>query len=640
MEKIRIHPDTIAEVNEKVDIVEIISESVVLRKRGQNFIGLCPFHEEKTPSFSVNPQKQFYHCFGCGAGGNALKFLMEIGKQSFTDVVLDLAQRYQIPIKSLAPEQSQEIQKQISIKEQLYQILALSASFYHHALYQPEGKNALEYLQKQRNLTTEIINDFQLGFAPSGWETIFRYLVEVKRYPVALVEQSGLIKERSNGNGYIDRFRERLMIPICDIQGRVIAFGSRCLDGSEPKYVNSPDTILFNKGKTLFCLDRAKNSIIKEDKVIVVEGYFDAIALQSVGIKNTVACLGTAFTQEHLKQVSKYTESKEIIFNFDGDNAGLKATKRTLNEIESLIYAGQVQVKIVLIPEGKDADEFINSDSNGVTKYQELVTNAPLWLDWEIAQILTTKNLKKANEFQQAFQDCVRLLNKINNSVTRNYYLTYCAELLTKGKNESPLSNSEDYKQLYKNLQLAIKNKPLVKNKPTNNQVSGESVLSPSEKKLQVNEFTLLLIYLHCPQYRDKIIAELEEKDLTFVIPHHRFLWQKILEIESIQSSQINPNQNYLINQLQEDLLNFPEQNKKLLSLFNPDDNQQQYLINSLNIITDAISQIESVRIAKFKQYYVQKLGELKDNDFDNVKNQVDLYTQKLGELGEILNPK
>jgi DNA primase len=637
MKQPKIHPDTIAEVKERVDIVEIISEYVVLRKRGQNFIGLCPFHEEKTPSFSVNPQQQFYHCFGCGTGGNAIKFLMEIEKQSFVDVMLDLAQRYQIPIKSLAPEQTQEIQREISTKEQLYQILALANSFYQHTLYQPEGKKAYEYLDKKRHLREETIKNFQLGFAPSGWETIFHYLVEVKRYPVALVEQSGLIKKRSNSNGYIDRFRNRLMIPICDLQGRIIAFGSRSLDGSEPKYINSPDTILFNKSKTLFCFDRAKKSVIKEDKVIVVEGYFDAIALHSVGIQNVVACLGTAFTQAHLKQISRYTESKEIIFNFDADKAGLEATQRTLNEIESLIYAGQIQVKILNIPEGKDADEFLHSDSNAVNKYQELVANAPLWLDWRIEQILLDKNLKQADEFQQVFLGCVKLLTNINNSATRNHYLANCARLLSQGRNEYFTENSKDYLAIYQSLQNVIKRQPLLKNKPNNDQYSHNSVLVSSENLLlKENEFTLLLIYLHCPQYRTQIITELEEKDLTFVLPYNRFLWQKILDIDLIKTTDIKSDDNSLINSLQEYLLNFPEENKQLLNLFNPNENHKQNLINPVHIIRDAIAKLESLRISKFKQYYVKKLGELTDN-FEQIKNQVNLYNQ---ELEKILNPE
>ncbi|MEM7594824.1 MAG: CHC2 zinc finger domain-containing protein, partial [Cyanobacteria bacterium P01_A01_bin.83] len=207
----RLHPDTIEEVQQRVDLVDVISEHVVLRKRGKDFWGLCPFHNEKTPSFSVSQDKQFYHCFGCGESGNSYKFLMEIGKQSFAEVVLDLARRYQVEIKTVEPEQRQEIQRQVTLKEQLYEVVALAASFFKHALYQSQGEVALTYLRQQRNIEETTISNFQLGYAPAGWETLYRYLVEQKRYPVNLVEQAGLIKPRKTGNGYYDVFRDRLI---------------------------------------------------------------------------------------------------------------------------------------------------------------------------------------------------------------------------------------------------------------------------------------------------------------------------------------------------------------------------------------------------------------------------------------------
>ena len=259
MEIPRLHPDTIEAIKERVDIVDVISEYVVLKKKGKDYSGLCPFHDEKSPSFSVSPTKQVYYCFGCGQGGNTFKFLMELGKRSFGDVVLELANRYQVPIKTLEPEQKKELQRQLSQREQLYEILAVTTAFYQHVLYLPQVEKALKYLKEKRGLKPEIIQQFQLGYSPEGWETLYRYLVEQKHYPLALVEQAGLIKPRKTNNGYYDQFRDRLMIPIQDIQGRVIGFGSRTLGTDEPKYLNSPETPLFDKGKTLFGLDKAKN---------------------------------------------------------------------------------------------------------------------------------------------------------------------------------------------------------------------------------------------------------------------------------------------------------------------------------------------------------------------------------------------
>jgi DNA primase len=618
----RLHPDTIAEVKNRVDILDLISDYVVLRKRGKDFVGLCPFHEEKTPSFTVSASKQFYHCFGCGVGGSAITFLMEIGKQSFMEVVLNLAQRYQIPIKTLAPEQSQQIQQQISLKQQLYEVLALTATFYHHTLHQKEGKKALDYLQKNRNLTGETIQKFQLGYSPNGWETIFHYLVEVKHYPVSLVEKAGLIKKRNQGNGFYDQFRDRLMIPILDQQGRIIAFGSRCLDGSEPKYLNSPDTILFNKSKVLFALDKAKNSIIKQDQVIVVEGYFDAIALHSVGIENVVASLGTAFTQDHVKQLLRYTESQQIIFNFDADQAGLKATERAIKQIESLVYSGQVQLKIINIPQGKDADDFLKSSNDAMTKYQELVKNAPLWIDWQIDQIVASKDLKKSLEFQQVFQSLVNILNKINNASTRNHYISYCAELLSKNKSDYLAINPEDFQQIQRSLQLAIKRQPLTKRKSNYIQSLIQSVAaSPEEKLLEKAEFLLLLIYLHCPEHRPKIIDTIEEKDLLFTVSHHRYLWQAINQIEQDDNSEV------LINILEEDNILDSNLRKKLTALFHPDYNQKEYLFNPAEIVISAIATLEWLKNKKYYQYCQQKWRNL---DINNEPEKMTFYNQEL----------
>ncbi|MGL4617519.1 MAG: DNA primase, partial [Chroococcidiopsis sp.] len=309
----RLHPDTVEQVKQRADVVDIVSEHVVLRKRGKDFVGLCPFHDEKTPSFSVSPGKQMYYCFGCGAGGNAITFLMELGKTSFSEVVLDLARRYSVPVQTLEPEQRQELQRQISLREQLYEVMAVATQFYYHALQQHQGQLALDYLQQKRQFNSETIQQFKLGYAPAGWETLYSYLIEQKRYPVQIVEQAGLIRRRQSGDGYYDYFRDRIIIPICDSQGRFIGFGGRSLGDEQPKYLNSPETDIFNKGRTLFCLDKAKNEIAKQDRVVVVEGYFDAIALHAAGITHSVASLGTALSIEQVRACLRYSESKQLI---------------------------------------------------------------------------------------------------------------------------------------------------------------------------------------------------------------------------------------------------------------------------------------------------------------------------------------
>jgi DNA primase len=512
----RLHPDTIDDVKHRSDIVDVVSEHVVLRKQGKDFVGLCPFHDDKSPSFSVSPSKQFYYCFSCGAGGNSIKFLMELGKRSFSDVVLDLARRYQVPVKTLEPDQRQELQRQISLREQLYEVLALTGRFYEHALQQPQGEAALKYLQSSRQLTLETIQQFQLGYAPAGWQTLYGYLVEQKRYPVELVEQAGLIIPRQGERGYYDRFRDRLMIPIHDLQGRVIGFGGRALGDEQPKYLNSPETELFDKGKTLYGMDKARAAIAKHDQAVVVEGYFDAIALHAVGITNVVASLGTALSLVQVRQLLRYTESKQVILNFDADAAGTKAAERAIGEVADLAYQGEVQLRILNLPEGKDPDEFLKSHKPN--EYQTLLDTAPLWLDWQIQQVLAQTDLSKADQFQQSTQEIAKLLGNIPNATLRTHYIHQCAERLSQ-------NNARLAVQLESDLRIQVRGQRWHGRSQKWQRPGDRSLLEESEAQL-------LRLYLHLPDYRSLIKESLEERDLDFSLGHHRFLWQQMMQIE------------------------------------------------------------------------------------------------------------
>jgi len=608
MDTPRLHPDTIEEVKQRIDIVDLISERVVLKKRGREYVGLCPFHEEKSPSFTVSPAKQMYYCFGCGAGGNGIKFFMEVGKQSFSEVVFDLARRYQIPIKTLAVEQRQELEQQLSLKEQLYEIMAVAVSFYQHALSQPQGEKALDYLKVQRQLTPETIAAFQLGYSPEGWETLYRYLVEQKRYPVALVEQAGLIKARQNGSGYYDQFRDRLMIPIFDSQGRAIAFGSRSLGNEQPKYLNSPDTPLFEKGKTLFALDRAKQAIIQQDLAIVVEGYFDAIALHAASINNVVACLGTALSQEQIKLLLRYSESKQIIFNFDADQAGIKATQRAIEEINSLVYSGQVNLKILNLPDGKDADEFLKSHTDGVNSYRELIEKSPFWIDWQISQMLVNKDLKQGLHFQQIANSMVSLLQKLIDSNQRTFYLDYCAEILAQ-------KDATRLPYILKNLSKQV-NKPQGKSPA----IKSKNILDKSEKNgTEKAEWLLLLIYLHSPEYRRLICELLDEKDLIFNVPDYRWLWQVILDLEN----QITKPRD-LMSALQNHLLMITtDKNRDFNSLFHLNEHTSQEILQPEEQIKDAIIAMEKISLMEYRRYCQEQLI----NSLDG--NQREFYQQE-----------
>ncbi|WGV25917.1 DNA primase [Halotia branconii] len=592
----RLHPDTIEEIKQRADIVDVVSEHVVLRKRGKDFVGLCPFHDEKSPSFTVSQTKQMYYCFGCQAGGNAIKFLMDLEKRQFTEVVLDLARRYQVNIQTLEPEQRQQLQRQLSLREQLYEVLASTAQFYQHALRQSAQLKAIEYLQSNRQLRKETIEQFGLGYAPAGWETLHRYLVEDKHYPVQLVEKAGLIKPRKQGGGYYDVFRDRLIIPIRDVQGRVIAFGGRTLGDDQPKYLNSPETELFSKGKTLFALDEAKAGISQLDQAVVVEGYFDAIALHAAGITNAVASLGTALSLEQVRLILRYTESKQLVLNFDADKAGNIAAERAIGEIAELAYKGEVQLKILNIPDGKDADEYLYSHTS--EDYKQLLANAPLWLDWQIQQITQNRDLRQATDFQQVTQQIVKLLKNIANSDTRNYYISHCAEILSLGDSRLiPLRVENLLTQIAPT--KAIYSKPVSAKKAWGGaEKPSHSTLTTDYSLLEHAEALLLRIYLHCLEQRQGIIDELEEQDLQFSLSHHRFLWQQIVEIKAEQIDLISTLQNRYL-QLSEDL-------GVVSHLFHLNEKWKKEIMRTPQVVQAAIACMNLVMIEKRYRHFLE----------------------------------
>lgn len=613
METPRLHPEMIEAVKERVEIVDTIAEHVVLRKRGQNYVGLCPFHQEKTPSFTVNPSKQLYYCFGCAAGGNAIKFLMEIRRQSFADVVLELAQHYQIPIQTLEARQQHELQRQLSLREQLYEIVAVAANFFRHALFQPEGEIALDYLRSQRQLSPETLQAFQLGYAPAGWETLYHYLVEQKRYSVSLVEQAGLIARRKKGNGYYDRFRHRLTIPIYDAKGRAIGFGSRTLGDDEPKYLNSPETPLFEKGRTLFALDKARSAIRNQDRAIIVEGYFDAIALHAAGISNTVASLGTAIAREQIQQVLRYTDSKQVILNFDADAAGMQATQRAISEVEALVYSGQVQVRILELPGGKDADEFLRSRADAADVYREKIEQAPLWLDWQISQAIAGKDLARADQFQQVASQMVKLLSRLDDPNQRTYYAGWCSQLLARG--DARLSAAYS-----KNLLAELKSagrRPQKRN-PSSAETAIALPANPESQRLERAEALLLQVYLHCPEYRPEIVQALAQKELEFGFAHHTELWEQARTLEaqpetlkrrqpSGDAAALNP----LFARLQDWLNQEPHWDRQLTHLFYLDEKQAKDIQRPLLTARSAIATLELISWEKRKRYCAQKFQEL-----------------------------
>ena len=355
----------------RADIVHVINQRVPLKKAGTSYKACCPFHDEKTPSFNVSQNKQFYHCFGCGANGDALKFLMDYDGLSFVEAVESLASQYgmEVPREKLSPEKQKAQQERQQKQRDLYDVMHLTAKFYRHQLRDhPSSEQAKNYL-RQRGLSPEIAKEYVIGFAPDGWNTLENGLKADVRLKQQLVEV-GMLVNKDNDKIY-DRFRERIMFPIRDGRGRVIAFGGRILNDGQPKYLNSPETPIFHKSNTLYGLYEMRQSREKFDNILVVEGYMDVVALAQFGIRNAVATLGTATTVEHLELL--FRQVKEVVFCFDGDNAGLKAAWKAL-ELALPMMEKERSVKFLFLPDGEDPDSTVRKE--GVTGFTNRINGA------------------------------------------------------------------------------------------------------------------------------------------------------------------------------------------------------------------------------------------------------------------------
>ena len=528
----RLHPRTIEAVKERADIVDVVGEHVVLKKKGREFVGICPFHDDKSPSMTVSPAKQFYYCFSCGAGGNAIKFLMELQRGSFTDVVLELARKYQLPVETLDGPQQERLRQQLSRRDQLHRVLALAAGWFQAQLRERGGADALAYLRESRGLSETTLEAFQLGYAPDRWDGLLRHLQQVEGLAPEILAAAGLVVPRrvadgpadatesqsgALGQGFYDRFRHRVMVPIHDRQGRVIGFGGRSLDGREPKYLNSPETDVFAKGQHLFGLHRAADPIRRADRAVVVEGYFDVIALHAAGITHAVGSLGTALSRHQITQLCRCSESRRLILNFDSDGAGVRAAQRAIGEVEQLALQGQLELRVLHLPAGKDPDEFLKQ--HGAGDYLGLLDAAPLWLDWQIEQVLAGRDLARADQFQQAVTALVELLGKLPQSAVRSHYLQRVAERLSGGQARLTLQLEDDLRQQVKGQRW-----------------HGRSARweQPGEAGLRERyEAEVLRLYLHCSRLRPLIRTELRRLDLEdFALQHHRRLWATIGEIE------------------------------------------------------------------------------------------------------------
>ena len=412
-----ISPEKIEEVKRRADIVDLVSEYVTLKKGGKNFLGLCPFHKEKTPSFTVNRDKQIFYCFGCGEGGNVLAFLMKINNMSFPEAVKHLAGKtgVVIPERVLTREEGERSRK----RDEISRINRMAEKYFSENLFSEAGKAARAYLRR-RGIPDEVIKEFNLGFATDGWRNLKEYFEKAK-VPLKLVEHAGLIITKTNGGGsYYDRFRGRLIFPIEDVAGNVIAFGGRILGEGEPKYLNTPESAAFFKGRNLYGLNRTKEDIRRKGYAILVEGYFDLITLWSAGSRNVVASLGTALTKEHVDLVRRYTN--EVIALFDPDVAGKKALARSIE----LFLSGNVHAKAAVLPEGYDPDQYVKTYGN--ESLAGIIGRAQSMVDYYIENCIG--RVSTVEEKRDALREAVSYIVNIDNISERDLFIRRVSEKL------------------------------------------------------------------------------------------------------------------------------------------------------------------------------------------------------------------
>lgn len=407
----RYSEEVIEEVRQANDIVDVISQYMHLKRSGRNYFGLCPFHNEKSPSFSVSPDKQIFHCFGCGKGGNVYTFVSAIEGISFFEAIQLLAERANIQLPTL--ENNRDAQKEI-LKDKVYKVNEFATEYYHQNLYNPQSKIGQEYVKK-RQLSNETLKAYRIGFS-GKFDELYQELKK-QGFEEREILESGLVNKNERGQ-YIDRYRNRLMFPICDVRGRVIAFGGRVLDDSKPKYINSPENLVYSKGRHLFGLNVAKKKDTK--KLLIVEGYMDVISLHQRGITNVVAPLGTALTEQQGWLLRKNTE--QIILSFDSDDAGLKAKTRAIEILENM----GCDIRILNIEGAKDPDEYILKF--GTARFNNLVEKALSVIEFKVKLLKKDLNLENIKDKIKFLNEIAKLIAKVDNTIEREIYIEKIAK--------------------------------------------------------------------------------------------------------------------------------------------------------------------------------------------------------------------
>lgn len=410
----RIEDEKINQIREAVDIVDLIGEYVQLKKQGRNYFGLCPFHGENSPSFSVSTEKQIFHCFGCGAGGNIFTFLMDIEGYSFVESAKVLAEKGNVPLEVEINKDSKHSNMPAGA-QQMVEAHDLLRKFYHHLLVNTkEGQDALEYLLN-RGFTEETIEKFQIGYSLDSWDFVSKFLLK-RGFPAEYMEQAGLIIFREKDESYFDRFRNRVMFPIMDHQGNTIAFSGRAMGDDEPKYLNSPETPIFNKSKTLYNFHHARPHIRKKEQAVIFEGFADCISAVGAGVENAVATMGTALTDQHIQLLKRNTD--QILICYDSDSAGLNAANRAVNMLQDHEFS----VKVALMPDNLDPDDYIKEF--GEKSFVSEVIGASLtYMAFKMHYLRRGKNVNNEGDRIQYIEEVLKEISRLPNAVERDHYL-------------------------------------------------------------------------------------------------------------------------------------------------------------------------------------------------------------------------
>lgn len=605
--------ELVTQIKDRLDILDVVSQQVILKKNGSHYWGLCPFHKEKTPSFSVNPALGIYKCFGCGAGGDAITFIMKTQNKEFIEVIREYAEKLGLELpKTFHKSESKEL------KDEMIRACAKAAEFYNLRLLmdkEPETLHVLNYL-KNRGITKEIIEKYTLGIAPKAYAMFYKNFRH--DFSEEVMEKAGLIIKTREGE-YIDRFRNRAIIPIRNEFGEYVAFGARAVEKDQmPKYLNSSDSLIYNKSKILYGLYTAKDAIKNEDSVVLMEGYFDVISAQAHGIENAVASCGTALTPDHIKLLSRYTPSRKIYLSFDTDSAGQKATNRNAALIkEAFSGLGNIkqfdesyistsndkyscEIRVIAPPEGKDPDEFIRSV--GAESYKEYMQHAPLLIDFQLNNILKEKP-KTPIEKTKVVKEIIPLLMEIQNKIIQAEYVKMVSDAL-----------SVDEKALLSELKTASRTE-IIKNSDVSKIVKKNI---PISQKAQKNLLSVFLV----------IDNHFTLDEISRIIGDTPFTDETLINVKSTidkLTCTVN-NVKELIDKLYTTYVNEPEVQKLITDLISISESFQNLdETDFLTAIRENINKINDCQNEKEKEKIRNLYKSANDNETEALKIQMQL---------------